>query len=653
MKKIFVVALFATTVNVNAQTAVAPSRLCSETKIRSLQTQSKTTIANSAENDYDVQHVKMDLNIANNTSTQIQGHVTTTAKVVATNMSNYVFELSTQLTIDSAKINGQLLNATNNNGICTIQLPAALNQSTVFTAEVFYHGQPTGGNQFFNTGLQTDQSNSWGTDVTFTLSEPYEASDWWPCKQALQDKIDSATMWITVPNNLKAGANGLLTQVTAMPGNLSRYEWETHYPTDYYLLSFAVAPYTDYSSYVHFPNSSDSMLMQHFVYSDNAQTLPFWKNEIDSVKDILLFFSEKVGRYPFWKEKYGHCMAPLNGGMEHQTMTTLGSFLTELTAHELFHQWFGDHVTCATWKDIWLNEGFASYAEDLFYEHFRGSTAFKADMQTKHNSVLQFNSGTVYVDDTTNENRIFDERLTYNKGASVVHSLRFVCGSDSLFFALLRDYQQHFAFSTATTDQFKNQASQFLQTNLDTFINQWVYGEGYPIYAASWNQNGNDVMVKLQQSVTPNASVTQFYTPIELKLTSAQGDTIVRVHNSQATQTYFFKWNNTMNGMSIDPNDWLLHWDQGVTQDTTLTHIADAVKEKIVVYPNPSTTGWQVKNLPNGAQLQVVSMTGTVVWKGVATQKECFIPSVGLATGTYVLSVQFVNGERVHFTLIR
>lgn len=647
----FVTAAFV--INTNAQTTINASKLCSESKIRSYATHAKPTIADAAENDYDVTYVKMDLKLAGNTSTYIEGDVSTTAKVIVSSMSNYVFELNTQLTIDSAKINGQLLTATNNNGVCTIPLSTPLSQNAVFTAEVFYHGQPAGGSQFFSVGIQTDQSPYWGTDVTYTLSESYESKDWWPCKQALQDKIDSADMWITVPNNLKAGSNGLLTNVTSLSGNLARYEWKTRYTIDYYLLSLSAAPYTDYSTYVHFPNSTDSMLMQNYVYGDNSQTLNYWKSSLDSVSDILLFYSDLVGRYPFWKEKYGHCMAPLNGGMEHQTMTTLGSFTTSLTSHELFHQWFGDHVTCATWKDIWLNEGFASYAEDLFYQHFYGDAAFKADMLSKHNLVLQSNTGTVYVDDTTNESRIFDERLTYDKGASVVHTLRFLVNDDSTFFAMLRDYQQQFAFGTATTDQFKNQAAQFLQTNLDTFMNQWVYGQGYPVFSATWNQVGDDVIIKLNQSVTTSASVSLFYTPIEFKLTSANGDTIVRAYNTQASQVYNFKWDSTMTGMSIDPNDWLLNFDQGAVKDASLTGVNETNTDKISVYPNPSATGWHVMNLPLNAQLQLVSITGKLIWEEKVTQKEIIIPSASLIEGSYILNIHVQNQPDIHFSLMR
>eukprot|EP01030_Chromulinospumella_sphaerica_P015185 gene15185-14982_t len=154
-----------------------------------------------------------------------------------------------------------------------------------------------------------------------------------------------------------------------MSGGRNRYEWKHRYPIDYYLVSASVARYVDYSFKMHLEGSADSMLIQNYVY-DNPLTLPFFKNVIDSTGILVNYFSSIYGRYPFWKEKYGHCMAPLSGGMEHQTMTTLGYFQGWLVVHELGHQWFGDNVTCGTWRDIVMNEGFASYSEYLYYDKF-------------------------------------------------------------------------------------------------------------------------------------------------------------------------------------------------------------------------------------------------------------------------------------------
>ncbi len=622
---------------------------CSAGK-KKLFTAAKTTVADPAENDYDVQHVKINIAV-DNQSTYIIGDVTTTAQVTAGALTHYVFELEDQLTVDSVKINGQFLTATTTaSHVRSVQLPIALPQNALFTAQVFYHGQPASGSQFLSTGIRQDQSPSWGTDVTYTMSEPYDSKDWWPCKQSLQDKIDSTDIWITVPHPLKAGANGILENVTALPDGFSRYEWKSRLPISYYLIAFAVAPYNDYSFYVHFPNSTDSMLVQNFVYGDNPQTLPYWKNEIDSVGDMILYFSDLVGRYPFWQEKYGHMLTPLGGGMEHQTMTTQGNFSTLLSAHELFHQWFGDLVTCATWKDIWLNEGFASYSEELFMEKFYGIQRRTASIKKKQNEVLQNPAGTLYVDDTTNPGRIFDGRLTYSKGACVVHSLRFLVNDDARFFNMLKNYLQQYQYATATTDQFKNSAAQFLQTNLDTFIHQWVYSEGYPYYAASWNQIGDTVVVKLNQTVTANATVNLFYTPLELKLSSPQGDTVIRVHNAHATQYYHFIWNKPMNGMSIDPNDWLMNYDLGTARDLTLTHSSNVLQRRISIYPNPATKAWTIGNVPANSSLSLYHLNGKLLYREKTVKSTTLIHAEHYPAGMYQLKIE--NGTEAYSVIL-
>lgn len=598
----------------------------------------KTTVADPAEDDYDMQYVKMNLS-ATNASVALSGDVTTISKVIAPSLSSYVFELDSLYTIDSILINNVSMPFTTDSFVRKVTLNPALPQNSIFTAQVFYHGAIVSGTAFYSTGIRRQQSPSWGNFVTYTMSEPYESRDWWPCKQSLTDKLDSADMWITVPSNLKAGSNGVLQAVTPMPNSLSRYEWKTRYPIDYYLLSFSAASYVDYSYYIHFNNSTDSMLVQNYVY-DNPLTLPFFQSQIDSVGLMIQYLSDLFGRYPFWQEKYGHCMAPLSGGMEHQTMTTLGNFSTTLSVHELGHQWFGDHVTCQTWKDIWLNEGFASYVEYLYVDHFYGPGDAFNYMLNKHNDVMFFPAGSVYVDDTTDESRIFSDRLTYKKGASIVHALRFVFNNDTLFFNALKSYQSQYAGKTATTEDMKHVCEQTLGQNLDTFFNQWIYKEGYPIYGATWNQAGNQVWVKLDQT-TSDPSVTLFKTPLELHLTSTLGDTIVRVYNNQQSQIFSFTWNQPMSNLFIDPNDWILNGDGAIFQDVCL-NIAGQALPDLRIYPNPTSKSWYVTNLGGHSMLQLTDISGRVLWSGEA-ENNTTIPADNLSGGIYLLKIN--NGK--------
>ncbi|MBC7554825.1 MAG: T9SS type A sorting domain-containing protein [Taibaiella sp.] len=600
----------------------------------------KTTVADPAEDNYNVNYVKLDLEVSN-TSTRVAGNVTTRAVVTAASMAAYVFELNPVLSIDSVVVNGVTCSLSSAGYIRSVALPAALTAGAAFTATVYYSGTPASGSSFGGpNGMNSFASPRWGNRATFTLSESYRANEWWPCKQSLKDKIDSADIWLTVPDSLKAGSNGTLEAVTTIDSAHVRYQWKERSPIDYYLISLSVANYIDYSYYMHFSGSTDSMLIQNYIYN-NAGTLPAFRSVIDSTGIMVNFFSSLYGRYPFWKEKYGHAMAPLSGGMEHQTMTTLGFFDGPLVAHELGHQWFGDNVTCATWADIFINEAFASYSEYLFIDHFRNHTLATTDIRDRQDNVKTAPGGAIFVDDTTSENRIFDSRLSYDKGACVVHMLRFVINDDSVFFHILRAHQQQLKDSTATIQDFKHVAESIAGTtvngmNLDTFFNQWAYGEGFPLYNVHWSQAGSDVYIQLNQSTSMPSSIPLFYTPLDIKLRSAAGDTTVRIFNNQASQTYHFTWAKAMTTLVMDPGYNLLYDLNSITRDLGVASINST---QVSIYPNPAAYYWQADNLPSGSRLMLTDITGKLLWEDNSGNAAVKIPAARLATGMYLLNI--------------
>jgi aminopeptidase N len=608
----------------------------------------KTTVAATQEDDYDVQYVKLDI-AATNTCTAITGHVTTVVKVTAATLSEYYFELSNQLTIDSATINGQIASVVNvSNFVSKIVLPITLAQNSIFTTDVFYHGAPTGGTNFFTNGLlhQTAQ-----VQVTHTVSAAYHSRDWWPCKQSLTDKIDSADIYITVPAGLTVASNGLLKSIVSLSGGFNQYQWSTRNPVDYYLLSFAIAPYSEYSYYMHFSNSTDSMLIQNFIY-DSATVMQQHQDELDSVAHIINYFSDLFGRYPFDNEKFGICLSPLGGGMENQTMVTLGSLDITLIAHELSHQWWGDNVTCGSLHDMWMNEGWASYCEQLFVEHFWSPQQLLNYRTNVYSQAMTAPGGSVYVDDTTNENRIYSGRLTYDKGAAVAHMLRYMINNDSLFFQVLRNYHQQHHFGTATTEDLKDIAEQITNVDLDTFFHQWVYMQGYPTYGAKWYQSGSQVVVRVSQTTSVPSSVPVFKIPIEIQLRSPQGDTIIRVPNDHNIQYYTFNWTKPMNGLAIDPTNQILNKTGAIVKDSSILNIPSVAEKKIEIFPNPAKDFWSVRNLPAPSDLVLTDINGRKVWSQHGVTDNAEIPATALPHGTYLLIIS--NGNHIYsYSLIR
>ncbi len=617
---------------------------CAELKAHQTVNQSKSTdILSNEELKYDVKYVKLDLGMTNTSTYITGGKATTIAKVIETPFTIYVFELLNDITLDSVKINGAIRPISTNGNVRTVSLQNALNVGDVFTAEVYYHGQGNVNNGFFS-GITTDTDQDYNFNATWTLSESYHAYEWWPCKQLLTDKIDSCDVWITVASNLKAGSNGVLENVTDMPGNKKRYEWKSRHPIAYYLISVAVANYQEYNTYAH-PAAlqGDSILIQNYIYNTPA-VFNDYQEGMDSTNQLVEYLSDIFGLYPFYDEKYGHCQTPIGGGMEHQTMTTLYGFDFTLVAHELGHQWFGDNVTCGSWKDIWVNEGFASYTEYLALEHFRSPGETRNWIDYAHAYAMFNPGGSTYCPDTTNENRIFSTRLTYLKGGAIIHSLRFELDNDSLFFAGLRLYQELRGDSTAKGTDIKSVFENLSGLDLTDFFDQWYFGEGYPTISLQWNQaNGQTYVVVSETTSTPN--VTPFFkTPLELKFNSSQGDTTVRVYVDQDGQQFVFNWDNEISSISIDPNQWILNQVGSIVQNPNLVSVPTLeVDAKLNVFPVPANDQLTINSAKAIKGIRLFDMTGRAIESYAGNGTTTTIDIAGLSAGAYVIEVSFTG----------
>lgn len=602
----------------------------------------KTTMADAGEDNYDIKHLLFHLNVTD-TSIFIKGDVTTTAQVVASSMTDYVFELGTTMIIDSAKFNGSLVPVTTTGVVRKITPSSALTSGTTFTAQIFYHGMPPSGAGFFN-GVTHDVS-SHGTHMMYTVSDPWVAFNWWPVKQSVNDQADSVDMFVTVPAGVTDASNGLLVGVdnTSLPG-YSTFHWQTKYPIDYYLISVAVARYSEYKSYMHFTGSTDSMLVQNFLM-DTATFNPLYKANFDSVGYTIDYFSQLYGRYPFWREKYGMSFTSLGGGMEHQTMTTIGVTGTSTIAHELAHQWFGDNVTYKTWGDMWLSEGFATFSEQIFLDRFWGATAAKSQRLAYLNQSFTKPCGMTYVNDTSTSDSLFTINQ-YPKAAMIINTLRYMAPNDTMFFHILRSYQATYGGKNASTADFKAIAEAEYGTNLDTFFNQWIYGRGYPMYRVNWNQAEGTVWVKLMQSQSCPSHTHHFSTPVEVQLHSATADTIIKVYNSVDTQLFSFHWAGTVTAVYINNDAMTLMKVLSVSKDASLG-IGAVTPDKIRIHPNPSKNYWQVEELPEDTALALVDMTGKVIWQGNSNKGTATIPGERLPAGNYVLHINGTNEESV------
>ena len=332
VRSIFLISLFV------LQTALAQESAthCSKKDRRILQSKSATlNLAQIAETEkYDVHFYQLDLNMTN-VSTYLNGtgsiHATT-----KTALDSALFELFPTLNITEIRLNDVPVGFSRMGS--AVKVPVNLTAHQSFKIDVDYEGNPPTAqtNPLGGSGMTAGSSPSWGNKVVWSLSEPFSAFEWFPCKQSLTDKADSCAVSITVPDTCKAGSNGILEHITPLGNGQTKYDWKHRHPIDYYLISVAVAKYIEYNVYANPIGAPNPILIQNYVY-DNPATLPNFQSEIDETADFLELFYERYGPYPFEDEKYGHCMAPISGGMEHQTMTSQGFFEKTLTAHELAH----------------------------------------------------------------------------------------------------------------------------------------------------------------------------------------------------------------------------------------------------------------------------------------------------------------------------
>ena len=604
------------------------------------------------ENMYDLKFYHLNINIERNTR-YISGNVKSKAKVLAASLDSFAFVLHENHTIDSVYVNGIKRNFVRRDSLVLATAGTPIVQNQLFDAIVYYKGTaPTGNAAAIGDGYNMGTSGSWGNQVTWSLSESLCAYHWFPCKQDLRDKIDSSWVYATTDSANMVGSNGLLKNIVTI-GNKKRYEWKSKYPIDYYLISVATAKYKPYILYAK-PQYlvNDSIYIQNFIY-DNAINNTAWatqKTALNKIVPTINFMSNIFGMYPFYKEKYGHCMAPFGGGMEHQTMTSLGFFDFELDAHELGHQWWGDNVTCASWKDIFINEGWASYSEYLCHQYMTGTgTTATQKMLDVHTSVMSQLGGSCYFTnaDTMNATRIFSSRLTYDKGSAVCHSLRYEINNDSVFFPAIRAFQATYGDNTATVIEFKNFMEAQSGLNFTQFFNQWYYGQGYPTFSVSWNQGGGVFYLKSTQTQSFPSSVPLFMTHVDYRISrTAKPDTIVRLYHGQTIENYSIPLTGSVTSIGVDPNNWILNKVGTNTKDITLNTSAliDDMTE-IFVGPNPTSDVLNIyMNTNDRSSVEIFDVTGKLMLTQAFDAHVEFDISK-YANGIYTVSIKNKQGD--------
>jgi aminopeptidase N len=624
MKKYFcllAILLSSTIVAQNATDQIAESELKSASKLINFTANENTA-------NYDITYHKLQFTV-NPSQYFISGKVTTTFTALSS-MATVVFDLTDQLTVSSVTANEQPLAFSQFDDELIINLPSVLSAGDVQTVVIDYSGQPASGEEAFVTSQHA------GVPVLWTLSEPYGARDWWPCKQDLTDKIDSIDIYITAPNQYIAVSNGLQVG-SVVDGPNKTTHFHHGYPIPAYLVAIAVTNYSIYTQQA--GTAPNTFLIENYIYPESLSSNI---NNLAATLPIMDFYESTFETYPYASEKYGHAQFGWGGGMEHTTVSFMGSFGRDLIAHELGHQWFGNKVTCGSWKDIWLNEGFATYMASMVIGHLDGEAAFVAEKQYMTSQITSLPGGALYLTDSelNNVNRIFSSRLSYNKGAMVINMLRLKMG-DAAFFQALKNYlaDPDHAYGYAVTTDLKQHLEATYGNSLTEFFNDWVYNQGYPSYQITANNLPGQITFNVSQTQS-HQSVSFFEMPLPIKVKGAEGQEMDFIlENTTNNQMFTEEVPFVVTEVIFDPKKDLI--SKGNIINLSLK---DYELHALKLSPNPASTTLELQ-IPQGVNFRraiFYNNIGQIVMESAETSWNIS----RLATGIYIISVDTDSGTR-------
>lgn len=585
---------------------------------------------------YDVKHYDLNLNI-DVAVKQISGSVKILARVVNQAINQMDVNLLSNMAVDSISSNNNKLTFSHSNDLITINLDKTYQPGDLFTVKISYQGKP----QQSGFGAFGFDSHN-GQPMIWSLSEPFGARNWWPCKDYPCDKADSADIRVTVPNNLIVASNGTLRSETEQ-GGLKTYWWHESYPIVTYLVSVSIHPFYVYSDYYQY-SDNDSMEVRFYVYPDQFNIV---QGPYSKVVDMIKIFAEIYGEYPFVNEKYGHSQFEGGANMEHQTLSSMVSRNETTIAHELAHQWWGDYITCQNFHDIWLNEGFATYSEALYLERYYGKDAFWEEVESNK----YYGGGTIYVEDLSSTWLIFNYNRSYRKASWVLHMLRHVVGDEN-FFKILKEYynDSQLRYGTATTDDFRAICERVSGIKLEKFFHQWLREEYFPsyCYAWSWTQDGSNYNIHLAIEQLQQNHI--FWIPIDVTVTTLAGEETFVAWDSLKTQSFALTVSSEPLKIELDKFNWILKQVQesntadSSDQDPNIPTEYELEQN----YPNPFNPATEIVfSLPEKAEvkLEIYDMLGrkvtTLMYEELpAGRYQVKWNAHGIASGVYFYKLQ-------------
>lgn len=464
---------------------------------------------------------------------------------------------------------------------------------------IHYKGVP---HNFFNAN-STNFTKHDSVSIFWTQSQPYGCADWWPTQNNLSDKIDSLDIFVTCPSSNRSASNGLLISDTIIDNQRVSF-WKHRYPIVPYLVGISITNYIMYYDTAYYMN--DTIPIMNFVFPEYESE---YRQNSFATAIMMKYFNNTYGEYPFKKEKYGHAQIPGYGGMENQTITFMSGYSYMLVAHELSHHWFGNYITCYSWEDIWLNEGFATYTSNLILNYEPSPNGFDNWRNYCVNSITSQNDGSVWVNDTNNRSRIFSGRLSYEKGGMLLNMIHHEIG-DSLFYLTMKNYlnSSEFSYHFSSTNDFKAILENTTHLNFDHFFNYWFYGEGFPLFsmqAFTSNQNTLSINLKQQNSTFSNFLFKGY---VELRIKNSIHDTLISVYIDDEEETYSLALSFSADSVILNPYYHL------ITPQISITPLKKT--SAFIIYPNPTHDDFTFVCMGEKAKkLLIYDVSGRIVFE--------------------------------------
>lgn len=523
------------------------------------------------------------------------------------------FDLAANLTIDSIVYHGNRVTPVRNGDTLFIPVTGIASDSV----SISYQGFP----RRRDFGAYTFGQHA-GAPIIWTMSPPYGSRDWWPSRVRLTEKLDSLDISITCPRGNRAVSQGRLTKIdTLAANNQLRFNWKHRYPIAHYLVSLGVTNYDLIRDSVRLRNGF--LPIELYPYPENRQAAI---TLLPQLKRTLQLFDSLFIPYPFTDEKYGMAQYGYGGGMENQTISFVGDWSRNLAAHELGHQWFGNWVTCGTMKDMWLNEGLATWLEELTIEHFDGQAAIRAERAARNRQLLTRPIGSITVPDTLDYLRIYNGTYTYLKGGIYARIIRNEL-KDSLFFGGIRQFLNQHGRGFARSTDWLNSFNQISGRDLSPIHSLWLDNPSVqPVFVnllGDTTQLTPAFCVKHRLDLTP---MFGFDTLFDQRLRPS------RVAQNNCATLYYTPSTATRN--------WIVNADHQYPMPAQLvTKNVTRARTAIAIYPNPTSDYLSIGYLPGEATIELLDISGKSIFANRPIANDTPIDLSAISPGTYVILI--------------